>query len=33
MTNSGYAFRIGLLKVTADDMALVAKAMQARPQP
>ena len=31
--NWGYAFRVGLLKVTADDMALIAKAMQARPPP
>jgi hypothetical protein len=30
--NWGYAFRVGLLKVTADDMALIAKAMQARPK-
>jgi hypothetical protein len=27
--NWGYAFRFGLLKVTADDMALIARAMQA----
>ena len=32
-SNWGYAFRVGLLKVTADDMALIAKAMQARPPP
>jgi len=31
--NWGYAFRVGLLKVTADDMALIAKAMHARPPP
>jgi EVE domain len=28
-SNWGYAFRFGLLKVTADDMALIAQAMQA----
>ena len=28
-SNWGYAFRFGLLKVTADDMALIAKAMHA----
>ena len=27
--NWGYAFRFGLLKVTADDMVLIARAMQA----
>src|SRR5947207_1034548 len=32
-SNWGYAFRVGLLKVTADDMALIANAMQARPAP
>ena len=32
-SNWGYAFRVGLLKVSADDMALIAKAMQARPPP
>jgi len=31
-SNWGYAFRVGLLKVSADDMALIAKAMQARPK-
>jgi hypothetical protein len=29
-SNWGYAFRFGLLKVTADDMALIAQAMGAR---
>ena len=29
-SNWGYAFRFGLLKVTADDMVLIAGAMQAR---
>lgn len=29
-SNWGYAFRFGLLKVTADDMALIAGAMRAR---
>ena len=29
-SNWGYAFRFGLLKVTAGDMALIARAMQAR---
>ena len=28
-SNWGYAFRFGLLKVTADDMALIARAMDA----
>ena len=28
-SNWGYAFRFGLLKVTADDMALIARAMHA----
>ena len=28
-SNWGYAFRFGLLKVTADDMVLIAKAMHA----
>ena len=32
-SNWGYAFRLGLLKVTADDMALIAQAMQARLKP
>lgn len=31
-SNWGYAFRFGLLKVPADDMALIAQAMQARPE-
>jgi hypothetical protein len=32
-SNWGYAFRLGLLKVTADDMALIAEAMKARFKP
>ena len=31
-SNWGVAFRFGLLKVTADDMALIARAMQAGPE-
>ena len=31
-SNWGYALRFGLLKVTADDMALIAQAMQAMPR-
>ena len=32
-SNWGYALRFGLLKVTADDMALIAQAMRARFKP
>ena len=32
-SNWGYAFRVGLLKVGADDMALIANAMHARTTP
>ena len=32
-SNWGYAFRVGLLKVNADDMALIANAMHARATP
>ena len=32
-SNWGYAFRVGLLKVSADDMALIANAMHARARP
>ena len=32
-SNWGYAFRVGLLKVNADDMALIANAMHARAMP
>jgi EVE domain-containing protein len=32
-SNWGYAFRVGLLKVSADDMALIANAMHARTTP
>ena len=32
-SNWGYAFRVGLLKVDADDMALIANAMHARATP
>jgi hypothetical protein len=32
-SNWGYAFRVGLLKVGADDMALIANAMHARARP
>ena len=32
-SNWGYAFRVGLLKVGADDMALIANAMHARATP
>ena len=32
-SNWGYAFRVGLLKVGADDMALIANAMHARAMP
>jgi len=32
-SNWGYAFRVGLLKVSADDMALIANAMRARARP
>jgi len=32
-SNWGYAFRVGLLKVSADDMSLIAHAMHARARP